>query len=100
MPLPKSLKLWLVEDNVLRSQPLHPLQHTLQLFTDASSKGWGAHLGDCTARGLWSNSEGKLHINFPELKAVLLALQRCKHVCWGQTILVATDTSGVLHHQD
>ena len=31
-----------VHDNVLLGQPLHPLQHALQLFTDASREGWGA----------------------------------------------------------
>ena len=44
------LQWWLKEDNVLKGQPLHPLQHALQLFTDASNEGWGAHLGDYTAK--------------------------------------------------
>ena len=48
------LDWWSEESNVLRGQPLHPLQHALQLFTDASNEGWGAHLGDSTARGVWS----------------------------------------------
>ena len=40
------LQWWMDEDNVLRGQPLHPLQHTLQLFTDASNESWGAHIAD------------------------------------------------------
>ena len=44
------LKWWLQEDNVLQGQPLHPLKHALQIFTDASIEGWGAHLGEHTAR--------------------------------------------------
>ena len=32
------LQWWLNEDNVLKGQPLHPLQHALQLFTNASNK--------------------------------------------------------------
>ena len=67
-----------------RSPILHPLQHALQLFTDASNEGWGAHLGDYTARGLWSKSEGDLHINLLELKAVLLALKQFEQLCWNQ----------------
>ena len=47
IPIPRSLhvhlKWWLETDKVLKGQPLHPLQHTLQLFTDASNEGWGAH---------------------------------------------------------
>ena len=35
-------------------QPLHPLKHALQIFTDASKEGWGAHLNERTARGTWS----------------------------------------------
>ena len=35
---------WLEENNVLQGQPLHPLKHALQMFTDASKEGWGAHL--------------------------------------------------------
>ena len=87
IPLPRSLyphlQWWLDENNVLSGQPLHPLQHALQLFTDASNEGWGAHLGDHTAKGVWSDSESQLHINFLELKAVLLALKKFEQQCWG-----------------
>ena len=73
IPLPKSLhvhlKWWLDPNNALKGQPLHPLCYALQLFTDASNEGWGAHLGDYTAKGLWSKAEGDLHINLLELKA-------------------------------
>ena len=79
IPIPKSLhshlKWWLEEDNVITGQPLHPLAHALQIFTDASKEGWGAHLNEHMARGNWSLPESKLHINYLELKAVLLALK-------------------------
>ena len=88
------LRWWLDPDKVLRGQPLHPLQHVLKLFTDASNEGWGAHLGDYTTRGLWSKSEGDLHINLLELKAVLLALKQ--QFCWNQTVLVYTDNTTVV----
>ena len=77
--VPKSLnphlRWWLEESNVLLGQPLHPLKHALQIFTDASKEGWGAHLDEHTARGQWSLPESKLHINHLELKAVFLALK-------------------------
>ena len=67
IPVPKSLhphlRWWLEERNVLLGQPLHPLKHALQIFTDASKEGWGAHLDEHTARGIWSLPESKLHIN-------------------------------------
>ena len=66
--LPRSLhphlQWWLKEDNVLTGQPLHPIQHALQIFTDASKEGWGTHLNEFIARGTWSLPESKLHINY------------------------------------
>ena len=62
------LKLWLQETNVLQDQPLHPLSHALQIFTDASREGWGAHLGDLIASGTWSLPQSKLHIKYLALK--------------------------------
>ena len=61
IPLPRSLhphlQWWLREDNVLTGQPLYPMQHALQIFTDASKEGWGAHLNEYIARGTWSLPE-------------------------------------------
>ena len=102
IPLPQSLhphlRWWLSPNNVLKGQPLHPLQHALQLFTDTSNEGWGAHLGDFTARGLWSTQESALHINLLELKAVLLALKQFERLCWNQTILVCSDNTTVVSY--
>ena len=73
-PLHPHLLWWTKETNVLQGQPLHPLRHAIQIFTDASKEGWGAHLGNFTASGTLSVPEIHLHVNFLELKAVLLAL--------------------------
>ena len=58
IPVSKSLhhhlRWWLEESNVLLGQPLHPLKHALQIFTDASKEGWGTHLNEYIARGNWS----------------------------------------------
>ena len=75
---------------------LHPKDHSIQLFTDASNEGWGAHLEQTSAKGLWSDREKRLHINILELKAVSLAFQRFKDQCQNQTVLVATDNSTVV----
>ena len=54
VPIPRSLhphlQWWLKEDNVLTGQPLHPIKHALQIFTDTSIEDWGAHLDEHTAR--------------------------------------------------
>ena len=98
-PLHPHLDWWLDENNVLKGQPLHPLQHAVQLFTDASNEGWGAHLGDFTARGVWSPFESRLYINFLEMKAVLLALRQLEHLCKNQIVLVATDNTTVVSYK-
>ena len=100
IPVPRSLHphllWWTKETNVLLGQPLHPLCHAIQIFTGASKEGWGAHLGDFTASGAWSVPESHLHINFLELKAVLLALKRFQHLVQGNVVLVATDNTTVV----
>ena len=77
IPIPRSLqphlRWWLEESNVLPGQPLYPLKHALQIFTDASKEGWGAHLNKRTALGTWSLPESKLHINY-------LAQDVCKNI--------------------
>ena len=102
IPVPQSLHphldWWLDGANVLKGQPLHPLQHAVLLFTDAANEGWGAHLGDFTARGVWSPVESRLHINYLELKAVLLALRQFEHLCRDHIVLVATDNTTVVSY--
>ena len=102
IPIPSSLHVhlrwWLDPAKVLSGQPLHPLQHALQLFTDASNEGWGAHLGDYMAKGVWLESESALHINLLELKAVLLALKRFERLCCNQIVLVCTDNTTVVSY--
>ena len=102
IPIPSSLHVhlrwWLDPAKVLSGQPLHPLQHALQLFTDASNEGWGAHFGDYMAKGVWLESESALHINLLELKAVLLALKRFERLCCNQIVLVCTDNTTVVSY--
>ena len=102
IPIPRSLhphlQWWLQEDNVLTGQPLHPIRHALQIFTDSSKEGWGAHLNERTARGTWSLPESKLHINYLKLKAVFLALKEFQDLCADKIVLVATDNTTVVSY--
>ena len=81
---------------MLPGQPLHPLKHALQIFTDPSKEGWGTHLKEHTARGTWFIPESKLHINHLELKAVFLALKEFQDLCSNNIVLVATDNTTVV----
>ena len=67
-----------------------PNKHALQLFTDTSKEGWGAHLNDHTARGTLPLPESKLYINYLELKAEFLVL------CQNNLVLIVTDTTMVV----
>ena len=91
------LQWWLKEDNVLTGQPLHPIKHALQIFTDASKEGWGIQLNEPITRGTWSLPESKLHINYLELKEDFLALKRFQDLCSDKIILVAPTTPQWCH---
>ena len=90
------LDWWQNPANMMKGADLHPKDHSIQLFTDASNEGWGAHLDQRSTKGLWSDQEKRLHINVLELKAVSLARRNFKDQCQDQTVLVATDNSTVV----
>ena len=48
------------------------------------------------ASGIWSVPEGHLHVNFLELKAVLLALKLFQHIVQGKVVLVTIDNATVV----
>ena len=77
---------WQNPTNVMKGTGLHPKNHSIQLLTDASNEGWGAHLDQVSTKGLSSDGEKRLHINILELKAVSLALQSFKDQCQNQTV--------------
>ena len=78
------LDWWQNPSNVMKGADLHPKDHSIQLFTDASNEGWGAHLDQNSTKGLWSDREKRLHIYVLELKAVSLALRDFKDQCQNQ----------------
>ena len=90
------LDWWQNPTNMMRGADLHPKDHSIQLFTDASNEGLGAHLDQSSTKGLWSDREKRLHINVLELKAVSLALRSFKDQCQNQTELIAMDKSTVV----
>ena len=75
------LERWQNPTNAMKGSDLHRQDHSIQIFTDASTEGWGAHLEQSSGKGLWSNREKRLHINVLWLKAVSLALRKFKDQC-------------------
>ena len=69
------LEWWQNPTNVMKGADLHLKDHSIQIFTDASNKGWDTHLEQVFTKCLWLDREKRLHINVLELKAISLALQ-------------------------
>ena len=91
-------KWWLDPQHVISGEFLHPRDHDVLIFTDASNAGWGAHLDHASAAGLWSHTEQQLHINVLELKAVILALKHFSDQCTKKQVFVASDNTTVVAH--
>ncbi|VDI82133.1 Hypothetical predicted protein [Mytilus galloprovincialis] len=68
---------WWVNNVKSSFKPINQKDPDVILKTDSSSKGWGAVVQDTLleTKGFWSYEEQKNHINFLELKAVVLALK-------------------------
>nr|XP_046491856.1 uncharacterized protein LOC124223672 [Neodiprion pinetum] len=73
---------WLQEDfawwkvNItLAVNPVRKFKFQKEIFSDASTTGWGAFCNGNTAHGFWKSSEINLHINCLELIATFMALK-------------------------
>ena len=92
------LAWWLDPQNLLKGSNLHQKEHNILMFTDASEKGWGAHLNNCTVSGFWQPSEKDFHINILEMKAVFLALKHFQGQLRQKIVLVSSDNSTVVSY--
>ena len=86
---------WLDRAWLTTGVPLVPLPPLLELYTDASNHGWGAHVADQSASGTWSPSHLGLHINLLEMEAVSQALQSFQSLLAGKPVLLCTDNTTV-----
>ena len=89
VPVPPHLE-WCCEEDIVTS-------HALQLFTDASSLGFGAVYGDWWMSVGWPPSTHVYDINFLELFAIVAAV-----LTWGagwsnKQILIYTDNEAITH---
>lgn len=83
----KSELLWWISNVNHAQRPLVLQKPDLFLTTDASLLGWGAVSNGKEKGGQWSSEEQSFHINYLEMKALLLGLQSlCRdahdtHIC-------------------
>ena len=70
---------------------------SITIATDASMTGWGAHLGNLSTGGLFSDEESVEHINNLELKAVLFGLKSLTTGLHETHIKVICDNTSAVH---
>ena len=92
----KDIRWWLDPGILQAGVPTHQLPHDLQIFTDSSATGWGAHCLDETVSGIWTLSESLLHINNLELLAVSRAVHHWSKLVTNRSVLVVTDNTTVM----
>ena len=89
---------WTNRDNLRRAVPVGNIDVECYLYTDSSTQGWGAHLQDLTASGIWSQDQAQLHINVLELQVIWLGLrafsQRVENT---RVALMSDNTSAVAY---
>ena len=78
--------------------PLHPPTPSQDLYTDASTTGWGGSLGTSQASGTWTAEESGLHINQLEMLAVLYAGQQLREHLTRRITRVHIDNSTTVAH--
>ena len=77
---------------------LEPFEAQLHLFTDASTFGWGAHMGLHNTAGIWNYVERMEHINVLECVAVLRALIKFKLFVQNKSVLLSTDNATTMSY--
>ena len=83
------LECWQSPANMMKGADLHPKDHSIQIFTDASNKGWGAHLEQVR----------KATQKCSRVEGVFSGSSRFNDQYQNQTVLVAMDNSSNLHKQ-
>ena len=84
---------WWVDNILTSTKAISHGNPDLILTTDASNAGWGAVCGNTSTGGLWSIEEQNNHINYLELKAVLLGLRSLCYTFTEKHILVQSDNT-------
>ena len=96
--LAQQLRWWVFPPHLLIGRPFRPLQLTIQVTTDASTTGWGAHCKSHRVHALWSTKEKRLHINHLEMWAVIKAFRAFLPLLHGRAVQLVTDNTTTMHY--
>jgi hypothetical protein len=66
--------LWWKNNILVAINPIRDQHYELEIYTDASTTGWGAACGNNKTGGLWAATERVNHINYLELLAAYFGL--------------------------
>jgi hypothetical protein len=91
----EAISQWLSLEWLHSSVPISLGPPLVEVFTDASLEGWGAHCGEWVASGVWAMSEDR-HINLLEMEAVRLALLEFAHSLPQGHVQVVSDNMSVV----
>lgn len=81
-----------VRRNIVRPNP------SIVVQTDASTKGWGAALGNDETGGQWTSAEATNHVNILELQAAFFALKAfCNNTHYTHVQLQIDNTTAVAY---
>ena len=93
----QDLSWWQEEGRLARGCPLQSIPPDLAFWSDASDKGWGAHISsqfsNQYATGLWSEEERELSINMREIRAARLGLQSFQEIVQDKVIALFSDNT-------
>lgn len=92
----RAVSPWRRRDFLLAGVPITEPPPEVELFTDASHAGWGAHALGRTASGVWESDVSTLHINILEMRAVFLALKALAPYWSAGLIRIRSDNSTVI----
>ena len=84
---------WWVQNVTSSFRNIMPTDPDFILTTDASNTGWGAVQGTPKTGGLWDLEEQAFHINYLELKAVLLGLKSPCATIYNKHIRIQSDNT-------
>ena len=72
---------------------IRPREYNIEIFTDASTSGWGVSCGTLKSHGFWGEEERRLHINELELKTAFIGLKCFAHDLQGCNVLLRIDNT-------
>ena len=82
---------WAQEDNLARGSPFVPPTPEIIVTSDASTHGWGASFSGITIAGRWRDVHASRHINWLEMEAVRLTIEKQASLWRGKSVRFLID---------